>query len=104
MRTSLIALSAVLALGAAGSAFAGQPANGQAPNQATTSATATPAPKKAAAADDLDKTVCKRDASTGSRIPGPVTCRTRREWAQMAAAAQHSVDEEQTTGLGPARR
>jgi hypothetical protein len=95
MRTSLLALGAALALGIAGGAFADQPANGgQTSNQ--TSANATP-PKKAT--DPLDQTVCRHEQATGTRIPGPATCRTRREWAEMAARAHQTVDSAQTTGF-----
>jgi hypothetical protein len=62
---------------------------------------AVPAAAQVAAAkpDPLDKIVCKTEDSLGSRLNARRTCKTVRQWQELAAS-DRAAAEELTRGLG----
>ena len=59
------------------------------------SSTAEPASSAAAPANDDDKTVCKREQATGSRM-FTNTCMTKREWRQREQQNQSDINQQRT--------
>jgi hypothetical protein len=45
---------------------------------------------------DPNQVVCKRQEQPGSRLGGAKICRTRQEWADIAAASRTTVDRMQS--------
>ncbi len=60
---------------------------------ASTAPTSTAPTSIAAAkpADDPARPICRRQATTGSRLPGPRTCRTKAEWEANDRDSQDAV-------------
>lgn len=46
-----------------------------------------------------DETVCRMITNTGSRLGGRRVCRTRAEWARIAADARETADQSSRNGL-----
>ncbi len=85
-RSAIVALAAVLGLAAAPALAADpQPASPPDPPRQTTPSNVDP-----------NQVICKRQEETGSRLGGAKICHTRREWADIAAAARMSVGDMQT--------
>jgi hypothetical protein len=89
MRFPALCLAAVLSLGAGGLALADS-----APSTTQGASTTT----KTIPAADPNQTICKHIETTGTRIPGPKVCRTRQQWADLAAQARDGVDSAQSRG------
>lgn len=84
--------SSIFWLAALGSALSAgvSPARADPPAGAakpTAEAASTQAASNAAPAKP-DPVICKRDETTGSRLPGPKECHTRSEWAQINGTGQ----------------
>ncbi|MDB5481376.1 MAG: hypothetical protein JWO83_2429 [Caulobacteraceae bacterium] len=62
---------------------------------APVAASASAAPASASRLDS-NQVVCKRQEQPGSRLGGTKVCRTRQEWADIAAASRTSVDRMQS--------
>ncbi len=87
-------LAAAIAAGAllgASQAFAADDPSA-APAQPAPPPSATPHPTSHT---DPNAVICKREASTESRLGGAKVCHTRQEWADISAAARTSVDSMQ---------
>ena len=63
--------------------------------QAAAPAASGPAPAAAPAASDDDKTVCRREQTTGSRM-FTNTCLTKREWRQRDQQNQNEINQQRT--------
>jgi hypothetical protein len=69
---------------------------------ATTPAATTPAPQDAAPADDPNEVICHAgEPIVGSRFPGPRTCHTRKEWAQIQQDSQRALYQQQMERSSP---
>ena len=88
MRIVSVALATAMLLGA-GQASATEDSNKVAPVPPPAAA---PAP---ASRLDPNQVICKRQEQPGSRLGGAKICRTRQEWADIAAASRTSVDRMQ---------
>jgi hypothetical protein len=89
MRILATALAAGVLLGAGQASAASDPS---APPATPPPPSAMPAP---ASHTDPNAVICKREASTESRLGGAKVCHTRQEWADMSAAARTSLDSMQ---------
>ena len=91
MRILAVALATGMLLGA-GQASATEDSTAVAPAPPPSAA---PAP---ASRLDPNQVICKRQEQPGSRLGGAKICRTRQEWADIAAASRTTVEKMQTGG------
>ncbi len=88
MKRAAQLLISALALSAASTAWAGEPAKPADPADATATA-------DEGADPDMDKIVCKSAKATGSRLKAAKRCQTKRQWAAEQAILRQTLEKAQ---------